>query len=200
MADTSPKQDVKIDPPARIRDAAVTRARILTAAQTLFARCSYGQAGLRDIAAEAGVNVALVARYFGSKEKLFEAALKATLTEGNLASHPRENFGKGLVQAMVDHRGDRPHPMPMLVHAAAEPVSQAVALRLIVEEVLKPTAQWLGGEEAEQRAAEILALSAGFYLYRVLLPLPSFSGAMDPAARKWLEETLQAIVDAPPKT
>ena len=62
----------------RRRDAAATRAAILAAARTHFARLGYDRAALRDIAAEAGADVALVGRYFGGKEGLFTEALKAS--------------------------------------------------------------------------------------------------------------------------
>ena len=61
--------------PPRKRDAAATRAGILEAAKGQFARLGYDRTGLRDIAAEAGVDAALINRYFGGKEGLFTASL-----------------------------------------------------------------------------------------------------------------------------
>ncbi|MGH7011897.1 MAG: TetR/AcrR family transcriptional regulator, partial [Caulobacteraceae bacterium] len=63
----------------RRRDAGATRAAILEAAQGRFARLGYEGAALRGIAAEAGVDVALIKRYFGGKAGLFTEALKASL-------------------------------------------------------------------------------------------------------------------------
>lgn len=60
----------------RKRDAAATRAAILTAAQGLFAARGYERATVREIAARAGVNQALLFRYFGTKEELFRAAIE----------------------------------------------------------------------------------------------------------------------------
>jgi AcrR family transcriptional regulator len=48
------------------------RARILDTAEALFAEAGPAAVTLRSIAAAAGVNVAAVNYYFGSKEKLFE--------------------------------------------------------------------------------------------------------------------------------
>lgn len=61
----------------RRRDAGATRRRLLTAARTRFLTLGYERTTLRDVAADAGVNMALVKRYFGSKEGLFKAALGA---------------------------------------------------------------------------------------------------------------------------
>jgi AcrR family transcriptional regulator len=179
----------------RIRNAAQTQARILQAAQRHFSRYGYVQAGLRDIAAEAGINVALVARYFGSKEKLFEAAVAASVTPDMLWAHPREQFGKRVVGLFLEGRPEATDPLLMLVQAAADPVAKSVAMEVVRARILEPLAEWLGEPEAEPRAAEILALCAGFFTYRNLLPLAPFTGAMAPSARAWLERALQDIVD-----
>ena len=63
---------------ARPRDADRTRLALLEAAQRLFSTRGYAATPVRDIAEEAGVNVALINRYFGSKEGLFLACLAAT--------------------------------------------------------------------------------------------------------------------------
>jgi AcrR family transcriptional regulator len=180
---------------ARPRDAARTRARILEAAQQIFSTHGYTHAGMREIAVQADVNVALVARYFGSKEKLFEAALDALLSASDLWSNPRDSFGRSIVSQFIDQKDAALNPLPMLMQAAADPVSQSVALSLIRTRVLAPLAEWLGPPSDEARAAEILALCAGFFTYRIMLPLPSFSGGLDAEIRLWLEDALQAIVD-----
>ncbi len=46
---------------------------ILTAAEKLFSTMGFDGTSVRDIANEAGVNVAMISYYFGSKEKLMEA-------------------------------------------------------------------------------------------------------------------------------
>lgn len=48
-----------------------TRAAILDAAKKLFAAKGFGAATVRDICTEAGANIALVSRYFGSKRELY---------------------------------------------------------------------------------------------------------------------------------
>jgi AcrR family transcriptional regulator len=59
----------------RKRNAAATQDAILVAARSAFTASGYGGAGLREIASLAGVNVALINRYFGSKDGLFKAAI-----------------------------------------------------------------------------------------------------------------------------
>lgn len=54
------------------------KARILQASILLFARMPFSETSLRDIAAEAKVDVAYVHRAFGSKSEIFRQALEAT--------------------------------------------------------------------------------------------------------------------------
>ena len=48
-----------------------TRAAILDTAKKIFAAKGFGAATVRDICTEAGANIALVSRYFGSKRELY---------------------------------------------------------------------------------------------------------------------------------
>jgi AcrR family transcriptional regulator len=57
--------------PSRQRNADATRLDLLRAARRRFTVLGYDRTTTRDIAADAGVNVALISRYFGSKEGLF---------------------------------------------------------------------------------------------------------------------------------
>jgi len=66
---------------ARPRDADATRAAILASARRAFAAYGYDGAGVREIAAGAGVTAMLVNRYFGSKAKLFAKAVATTMAE-----------------------------------------------------------------------------------------------------------------------
>ncbi len=65
--------------PRRPRNAAATREAILAAATRRFTTQGYERAGVRDIAADAGVTAALVNRYFGSKERLFAEVIRRAL-------------------------------------------------------------------------------------------------------------------------
>ena len=51
-----------------------TRSAILDAAQRLFAEHGYDGTTVRDIAAQASIDPAMVIRYFGNKDELFAQA------------------------------------------------------------------------------------------------------------------------------
>jgi AcrR family transcriptional regulator len=57
--------------PASARGRIDSRTRLIEAAERLFAERGVRAVSIRDIAAEAGVNSALIAYHFGSKEELF---------------------------------------------------------------------------------------------------------------------------------
>ena len=67
---TAPKKK-----PVRRGDGAVTHARILNHAERLFSVDGYTGVSLRQITSAAGVDLALVNYYFGSKENLFREVL-----------------------------------------------------------------------------------------------------------------------------
>lgn len=62
--------------PGRPAGISGTRERILASAREMFARNGITNTSIRAIAAAAGVDSALVHHYFGTKEKLFAAAIR----------------------------------------------------------------------------------------------------------------------------
>ncbi len=179
------------------RDADRTKAAILRAAQIAFSTHGYAATGVRDITAEAGVNASLVSRYFGSKEKLFEAALADLLDISMLTDQPRETFGKALLKSFLAAGGAQINPLQMLALATADPGARAIADRLLRELTIKPLAQWFDLPNAEERASRLVILASGFFMYRLLYPLEALTGDMAPASRTWLENAFQSLVDDP---
>ena len=62
-------------PPRRPRNADATRQALLSAAQDLFGHKGYERTTTREIGEAAGVDPALISRYFGSKADLYLAAV-----------------------------------------------------------------------------------------------------------------------------
>jgi AcrR family transcriptional regulator len=67
-----------------------TRGRILANARVLFARNGIRNTSIRAVAAAAGVDSALVHHYFGTKEKLFAAAVHIPIDPMNIIGPLRE--------------------------------------------------------------------------------------------------------------
>lgn len=66
------------------RDGKVTRDRILLAAEELFSKDGFSGVSLRKITGEAGVDLALIKYYFGSKEGLFGEVLSRRVDKMSL--------------------------------------------------------------------------------------------------------------------
>ncbi|MFE3173411.1 TetR family transcriptional regulator [Amycolatopsis sp. NPDC059090] len=82
-----------------------TREAILAAARDLFGRNGYEGATIRAIAAEAGVNPALVHHFFGSKDQVFATALHLPADPGVVVAAildgPRAEVGERLVRLFL---------------------------------------------------------------------------------------------------
>ncbi|CAN5656735.1 TetR family transcriptional regulator [soil metagenome] len=68
--------------PGRPTGPSDTRDRILDSARELFANNGIGKTSIRAIATDAGVDSALVHHYFGTKERLFAAAINVPFDPG----------------------------------------------------------------------------------------------------------------------
>ncbi|MFF5077148.1 TetR family transcriptional regulator [Actinoplanes sp. NPDC000266] len=108
--------------PPRRRDASATRQALLEAGRARFARVGYESTTLRDVAADVGVNLALIKRYFGSKEGLFKAALSAQ--PRFLADLPpgREAFAAAFSRQLAADAWPEfgEHPVLMLLRASGD--------------------------------------------------------------------------------
>lgn len=146
-----------VDLPAgsRKRDAEATRAAILEAAKTQFAVLGYDCTVLRDIAREAGVDVALVKRYFGGKEALFLEALKASFGTDDVRGWDRATFAHEVATVLAGspHIDEaRTHRFQFLLRAATSPTTAPLLNMLVQDRLLGPIREWLGGAGAGARA------------------------------------------------
>ncbi len=172
-----------------------TKAAILESARYVFATCGYGEAGVRDIAARAGVNPALIGRYFGSKLELFEAALEATFDIRHFIDMPRDRFGTLVAASLCRSEAEEASAVPMLVFAGGNSEARKSALRILKDRVVEPLRSWFGEPEATERAAQLMLLVTGFYTYRIMLPLEPIAGRSSAKMERWFAAVLQELVD-----
>lgn len=178
-----------------MRDAARTRAAILDAAQRAFSAKGYTDTGLREITAAAGVNPALVSRYFGSKDKLYEAALAELLGADTVTAMPPDRFGEAAVDMLTAARQGQINPLPMMLLSSADPVARAITTRLLTDLFLAPLGQWYGAARGAEKAACFAMLAAGLTLYRQVYPLDSLAGELSAETRAWLARAFQSLLD-----
>lgn len=157
--------------PPRRRDATATRAAILEAAKRQFAQLGYDRAGLRDIAAEAGADVALIKRYFGSKEGLFTDALRASMSSDRFKGLDRASFAREVAEMMAGDphaNEERTQSFQFLLRAATSPTTAPLLNVAVQERFLGPIRDWLGGADAQGRARVLAAVYIGFLVERLI--------------------------------
>jgi AcrR family transcriptional regulator len=91
--------------PGRPPGTSDTRERILTSARELFARNGFDKTSIRAVAADAGVDPALVHHYYGTKTQLFAAAIHIPIDPmqvlGPLRQTPVEELGYKLPSVLL---------------------------------------------------------------------------------------------------
>jgi AcrR family transcriptional regulator len=179
--------------PPRRRDAGATRAAILEAAKTAFAVTGYDRTSLRDIAALAGSDVALIPRYFGGKEGLFTEALKATIAPDRLRDWDRRRFARDVAEMMAgaaDIADPRTRTFQFLLQAATSPTTAPLLGRAVQERFLAPIRDWLGDAAGQERARVLAAIYIGFLVERLIR-----GAALEGAERTAFIERVTAVID-----
>jgi AcrR family transcriptional regulator len=157
----------------RARNAATTREAILRAARTRFLSDSYETVGLRDIAGDAGVDVALVGRYFGGKEELFKQVLRGS-EPGKFDDLPKGTaLPEFLANLATRHSAadDREHVerLILILRSASSPTAAGIVRDAFSDDVLGPIAGLLEGPEADLRASLSLAVLMGTTILETIM-------------------------------
>lgn len=142
------------------------RAAVQAAATELFAEQGFAATGVRDIARHAGVDPALVIRYFGSKEKLFVRTMTMSDAFVEVIEGPLDGLGRALVDFVVRRTRTRQSRGSSAVYAALVRASDRPAVREHLQEaidqmIIAPLAPRLVGDDAELRAHLLAAQLAG---------------------------------------
>jgi AcrR family transcriptional regulator len=155
------------------RNAAVTRDRLLACAGRRFLQESYENVGLRDIAGDAGVDVALVGRYFGSKEQLFREVLRKDGDWDALAKADDLPALLADLAAESDPTSDAGHIERLLImlRSASSPQASALIRSAFDEDVLGPLAALLSGPQPQMRAAMAMSVLMGTTIMRTIMKL-----------------------------
>lgn len=159
-----------------------TRERILRAARRRLRDEGYHHTTLRTVAADAGVDVALVPYYFGSKRGLFAAALELPRIPSDALrvalAHDAAHLPEALLRTVVQ-TWDDPHAGTQLRLVVADVVaggSGGHAFQEYIErEVHAHLVAALGGRRATERAASAVAVIIGLVFGRYVLVLGPFA-------------------------
>jgi AcrR family transcriptional regulator len=171
-----------------------TREAILSAARRRFGDHGYAGATIRAIAADAGVDPALVHHFFGTKERLFAAAMSLPLVPGEIigaalapaARAPGRSMGEHLVRTVLgawDVSEIRDTFLGLLRSAVTSEQAAVMLREFVTESILGRLAEVAGtagpgGQaEAEYRAALVASQVIGLALTRYVLGLEPLAAA-----------------------
>ena len=181
-------------PPGRTR----IPEQILAVARRRFLADGYDRVTMRAVAAEVGVDVALISYHFGSKRGLFGAAMQLPANPPEIlagALHgPLPGLPERLVRAVLA-AWDEPQRAQLLRTFAAAAVADPEVAQLFREmaerEMIARLAERIGGADAARRASLAASQVTGMIFLRYVLcveplasmPADELIGRMPPALR-----------------
>jgi AcrR family transcriptional regulator len=176
-----------------------TREAVLVAARESFAERGFDGATIRGIAAAAGVDPALVHHYFGSKDKLFLAAVHAPVDPGELLPPAleggREQLGANLVRTLLTvwDGPARPAALALVRSAVGNEWTAKLLREFLVSQVLRRVLVTLDlpADELEARGALVASQLIGVVMARYVLRLEPLASATHDSLVASLGPTLQ---------
>jgi AcrR family transcriptional regulator len=163
-----------------------TREAITSAARAQFSELGYDRTTIRGVAREAGVDPALVLRFYGSKDALFREvmALPPAAAEAleRIADGPRETVGRRLAELIVgllENPETRAIVLGRIRAASSHPEAAALVRETVTRDVRRLT-DAVSEDEPDVRAvlAGTHVVGLAFARYVVLVePLASMSAA-----------------------
>jgi AcrR family transcriptional regulator len=176
-----------------------TRAEILAAARHCFAATGYDRTTIRQIAAGAGVDAALVVRRFGSKLDLFLAVVGVPGGVQSVVAGDGAGLGARVVQTFVelwDNAPLRGGSFTGLMRLATGDDAAATRLRGYLRDNLAATlGQALDIDDAERRVALVGSQLLGLGIARYVLRLEPLASASPESVAAELGWAVQHILD-----
>jgi AcrR family transcriptional regulator len=180
----------------RPRNAAQTRADILSAARRRFATDGYEPTTLRAVAADVGVDAALVTRYFGSKQDLFATATEFRIDLPDLANaQPDDIAGMLLPRYFAVWEDD--HTFLALLRAAGTSRVAADTINQTLAAHVAPTLRAATPDHHRQRIAMTDAFVIGLAMTRSVLANPPMVGLSREELSGWAAPVFRQLLVGP---
>lgn len=156
-----------------------TRGLILDVARECFARSGFARCTVREIAAAARVDPALIHHYFGSKQQLFLAAVRVPVDPGQVVAAvlqgPAETLGRRLIAAIVGawESPAQPALVAAVRSALADPGLKTQVQEFLVGQVISPVLHAAGcpADERPLRGSLLASQVIGLLLSRYVLAI-----------------------------
>ncbi len=180
-----------------------TREQILGAARHQFAEDGYDRTSIRAIATRAGVDPALVHRFFGSKQQLFvtvmELPFEAARMLPEIIAGPKKELGLRLARffiGILESDEGRERMTGMVRAAASEPEAAQLLRKLLSEQLFAPLVAELGMPDAELRSNLIGSQMAGLIMARYIVAVEPLASLGSAELISWVGPTLQRYLTA----
>ena len=182
-----------------------TRARILATARERFAAQGYDRTRIRDVAADAGVDAALVHYFFKTKDGLFAAAMELPLRPSEVIApvlaEGVDGLGERIVRRLLslwDDPGNRAALLATVQGASAHPGAAAALREFVRSEIVARVARAVEADRPELRAnlvaSQIIGLIAARYVAQVRpladMPAEEIVPLVGPALQRYLDGPL----------
>jgi AcrR family transcriptional regulator len=177
-----------------------TEANILDAARELFADLGYERTTIRLVAAQAGVDPALVMQYYGSKEQLFAAAARRTKQHRSVVTASRDELPRASLTDLFDNmesEADREAVSALLRNCLTHPEAARIMRDEVMCERSRTIAATIGGEDAELRAGLMAACMIGVSVARYAMEIPAVAAASREDIERLMEPVLRVLVGPP---
>jgi AcrR family transcriptional regulator len=132
---------------------------------------SYEQVGVREIAGRAGVDPALVNRYFGSKEGLFAEAVASKFDLRTLFAGDRATLGERLARYVLQKTSpdEGYDPLVALLRSTSCEAPARMRREALREGCVMPLAALLQGPDALPRAELVGSTLLGLLVHRTVI-------------------------------
>lgn len=184
---------------SRPRNAAQTRADILTAARRRFAAEGYERTTLRAIAADVGVDAALLIRYFGSKQELFATATDFRIDLPDLSHADRDDIPDMLLPRYFAV-WEEDHTFLALLRAAMTSRVAADTLNRTLATHVAPTLRAATPDHHLERIALTDAFVIGLATTRSVLANPPVANLSREELSRWAGPVFRQLLTGPAPT
>jgi AcrR family transcriptional regulator len=182
---------------------AQTREKILGAARSHFGREGYDRATLREIAALAGVDAALIPHYFGSKEGVFLAAVEFPVDPAEfiprLLAPGVDGLGERLLLFFLE-TWDSPAGASLLALIRSV-VSSDLAAELMREfvsrEVLGRLAEAIHLDQPKLRSSLVATQLVGLAMLRYVIKVEALKSASHEELARWIGPSIERYLTEP---
>ena len=178
-----------------------TSSAILDAARQQFGEHGFERTTIRGVAAQAGIDPALVMQYYGNKEQLFASAARWSEEDSRVEQAQVADVPTAALADLFGHFEDAPDREAMIAvmrNCLTHPTAAHVLRDDVMGQRAAAVASKIEGPDAELRAALVGACMLGLGMSRYLLDAEPVASASREQIVRCFAPALRALVERVP--